>query len=83
MQPVTTTCLLTNYNYGQFVGESVEGALRQTTPFDEIIIVDDGSTDGSADLLKHRYGGNPRIQIINKHHGGQLSCFNEGASRCT
>jgi glycosyltransferase involved in cell wall biosynthesis len=73
-----TSCLVNNYNYARFLGEAVDSALAQTTPFDEIIVVDDGSTDGSVDLLRRRYGDHPRVRIISKRNGGQLSSFNEG-----
>lgn len=81
--PLRTTCLISNYNYASYVGEAIDGALRQTEPFDEIIVVDDGSTDGSLRMLKAQYGQHPCIQIIGKENQGQLSCFNEGFSRAT
>lgn len=75
---MTTTCLINNYNYAQFLGDAVDGALGQTVPFDEIIVVDDGSTDGSLKLLKDKYSQVPTVKIIAKSNAGQLSCFNEG-----
>jgi glycosyltransferase involved in cell wall biosynthesis len=76
-------CLINNYNYAAFVGDAVDSALRQTVPFDEIIVVDDGSTDGSVELLTRSYGQHPRIRIFTKPNQGQLSCFNEGFARST
>jgi glycosyltransferase involved in cell wall biosynthesis len=73
-----TSCLINNYNYAHFVGDAVDSALAQTVGFDEIIVVDDGSTDGSAELLTRRYGTSDRVRIIRKPNGGQLSSFNEG-----
>ena len=73
-----TTCLVNNYNYHRFVALAVDSALEQTVPFDEIIVVDDGSTDGSAELLRDRYAGHERVTIYAKPNQGQLSCFNEG-----
>ncbi|HET6277282.1 MAG TPA: glycosyltransferase family A protein [Candidatus Polarisedimenticolia bacterium] len=73
-----TTCLVNNYNYAPYLPEAVDSVLRQTIPFDEIIIVDDGSTDGSPALLRARYGGHSSIRIIAKQNEGQLSCFNRG-----
>jgi len=73
-----TTCLVNNYNYASYLPEAVDSALRQTIPFDEIVIVDDGSTDGSPSLLQERYGGHQKIRIILKENEGQLSCFNRG-----
>jgi glycosyltransferase involved in cell wall biosynthesis len=83
MPRLATSCLINNYNYGEFVGDAIEGALRQTAPFDEIIVVDDGSTDGSLELIKAKYGRLPSVQIIGKTNAGQLSCFNEGFARAT
>jgi glycosyltransferase involved in cell wall biosynthesis len=70
------SCLVNNFNYRQFVTDAVDSVLAQTVPFDEIIVVDDGSTDGSLDRLRQTYGGNPRVQVIGQRNGGQLSCFN-------
>jgi glycosyltransferase involved in cell wall biosynthesis len=70
------TCLINSYNYRPYVGEAVESALRQSRPFDQILVVDDGSSDGSLELLEQQYGREPRVQIIGKTNGGQLSCFN-------
>jgi glycosyltransferase involved in cell wall biosynthesis len=78
-----TTCLINNYNYAQFVGEAVDGALRQTVRFDEIIVVDDGSKDGSVELLTSRYGRHPNVKIVSKGNQGQLSCLNEGFAHAT
>lgn len=80
---MTTTCLISNHNYAEFVVEAIEGALRQTVPFDEIIVVDDGSTDGSMELLRHCYDTTSTIKLIGKSNEGQLSCFNAGAACAT
>ena len=78
-----TTCLINNYNYRRFVGEAIESALAQTVAFDEIIVVDDGSTDGSLDWLLDRYGGSSSVSIVGQHNRGQLGCFHEGHRRST
>jgi glycosyltransferase involved in cell wall biosynthesis len=78
---MTTTCLINNFNYAQFIGEALDSALAQTVPFDEIIVVDDGSTDGSVELLASRYARHPEVQIVAKDNQGQLSHFNEGFAR--
>jgi len=80
---MTTTCLISNFNYASYVGDAIEGALRQTVSFDQIVVVDDGSTDGSLELLTTTYGNHPRIEIVAKANAGQLSCFNEGFARAT
>lgn len=67
--------LINNYNYGRFVGEAIESALAQTYDHIEIIVVDDGSTDNSLDVIS-RYG--ERVRVVTKENGGQASAFNAG-----
>ena len=67
--------LINNYNYGRFLSEAIESALNQTYPNIEVIIVDDGSTDNSREVIK-AYGD--RIKSILKENGGQASTFNAG-----
>src|SRR5215813_5615142 len=67
--------LINNYNYGRFLAECIESVLSQDFADWEIIVVDDGSTDESADVLA---GYGDRIISIMKANGGQASCFNAG-----
>jgi len=82
-EPTKTTCLISNYNYRQYIADAVDSALGQTTPFDEIIIVDDGSTDDSQEFVRRRYGHHSTVKLVAKKNQGQLSCFNEGFRRST
>lgn len=50
-----TTCLVNSFNYSNFVVEAVESVLKQSVSFDEIIVVDDGSTDNSVQVLKENF----------------------------
>jgi glycosyltransferase involved in cell wall biosynthesis len=72
-----TSCLISNYNYAQFLVEAVDSALNQTVKFDEIIIVDDASTDNSAEILAKLSQDNNVTCILKENNQGQLSCFNE------
>jgi len=74
-----TTCLINNFNYERFVFDAIESALNQSISFDEIIIVDDCSTDNSLQMLKDKFLNHPQIKIIAKEiNEGQLSSFNSG-----
>jgi glycosyltransferase involved in cell wall biosynthesis len=74
-----TTCLINSYNYKDFVCDAIDSALSQTQAFDEVIVVDDHSSDGSVELLKEKYSENPVIKLIMKENNeGQLSTFNIG-----
>src|ERR1019366_560992 len=67
--------LINNYNYGRFLRDAIDSALSQTYPNTEVIVVDDGSSDDSRDIIA-TYG--ERIIPILKHNGGQASAFNAG-----
>jgi glycosyltransferase involved in cell wall biosynthesis len=71
--------LINNYNYARFLDEAIDSALSQSYPSKEIIVVDDGSTDNSREIIS-RYGD--RIIPILKENGGQASAFNAGVARC-
>jgi glycosyltransferase involved in cell wall biosynthesis len=67
--------LINNYNYGRFLEDALNSALGQTYQNIEVIVVDDGSTDNSRDILKPY---EERATIIYKENGGQASAFNAG-----
>ena len=67
--------IINNYNYDRFLAEAIDSALNQTYPHVEIIVVDDGSTDNSRNIIAD-YGN--RIVPVLKSNGGQASSFNEG-----
>ncbi len=70
--------VIDNYNYGQYLREAIDSALNQTFHDVEIIVVDDGSTDQSRDVI--RDFGNRVIPIF-KDNGGQASALNAGFDR--
>jgi len=70
--------IINNYNYGQYIGEAIEGVLAQSRSPDEIIVVDDGSTDNSREVIEGKLNGADNAIIIKKGNEGQLSCFNAG-----
>lgn len=69
------TVLINNYNYGRFLGEAIESALNQTYPNVEVVVVDDGSTDDSREVIAS-FGD--RVVAVLKVNGGQSSALNAG-----
>ena len=64
------------YNKKSSIKSTIESVLAQTYKDFELIVVDDGSTDGSADVVKS-FDDN-RIRLISKENGGVSSARNEG-----
>lgn len=75
------TVAIPAYQAERFIAETLESILAQTHAPDEIIVVDDGSTDGTARELE-RFGD--RIRVIRRPNGGCAAAFNTAfrAARC-
>src|SRR5688572_20554111 len=71
--------IINNYNYGNFLRAAIDSCLKQIYPFKEVIVVDDGSTDDSKDIILS-YGD--KIIPLLKENAGQASCFNAGYNIC-
>ncbi|NJM64228.1 MAG: glycosyltransferase family 2 protein [Acaryochloris sp. RU_4_1] len=66
-QPLVSV-VINNYNYGRFLDHAIASVLAQTYPHIELIVVDDGSTDESTDVIQ-AYGD--QITPILQSNGGQ------------
>ena len=71
------------YNVGEFARPCVTSLLAQTHKNIEILIVNDGSTDDTVDVIKETAGDDPRIKILDKENGGLSSARNYGTERCS
>jgi glycosyltransferase involved in cell wall biosynthesis len=67
--------VVNNHNYERFVGQAIESALAQTHRRTEVIVVDDGSTDGSREVIS---GFGDRIVRIFQENSGQASALTAG-----
>ncbi len=63
------------YNRADLIGATLESLLRQTLPAHEILVVDDGSTDGTAEVAES-YGG--AIRVIRQENAGPAAARNRG-----
>jgi glycosyltransferase involved in cell wall biosynthesis len=69
------TIVIVNYNYESFVSDAIDSALEQSYAPLEVIVVDDGSTDGSRKIIA-AYG--ERVRAIFQKNGGQGAVYNTG-----
>jgi len=75
--------ILPVYNVQAYLSRCVDSLLAQTYPALEIWLVDDGSTDGTADLCDALAATDDRLRVIHKANGGVCSARNAGLEQAT
>jgi glycosyltransferase involved in cell wall biosynthesis len=67
------------YNMAEYIGETLDSILAQDYPDIESIVIDDGSTDNTLEVLKP-YLQDPRVRLIQQANAGQTVAKNRGIS---
>jgi glycosyltransferase involved in cell wall biosynthesis len=84
IQDITVAAIIPLYNGAPFIREALESVLTQTEPADEIIVVDDGSTDDGAGVaIVKEMAKDHSIRLLTKKNGGQGSARNTGIAACS
>lgn len=74
---VKVSVIIPAYNTEEYMGECLESILKQTLKEIEIIVVDDGSTDGTLPIIQTFSEKHPdKIKVFHKENGGQASARN-------
>ncbi len=63
------TVYITNYNYGNYIKQAIESVLNQKFRDFEVIIIDDGSTDDSKEIIE-KYRKHPKVTIVYQENRG-------------
>jgi glycosyltransferase involved in cell wall biosynthesis len=77
MKPGLVSVIIPNYNYAKYLREAIDSVLAQTYAKVEVVVVDDGSTDGSQDVIA-KYGD--RITAILQQNQGVSAARNNGVA---
>ncbi|MEO0466068.1 MAG: glycosyltransferase [Pseudomonadota bacterium] len=67
--------ILPTYNRADLIAETLDSLLVQSRPIDQLLVVDDGSTDGTGEIVGE-YGD--RVQYVHRENGGKASALNYG-----
>ncbi|WOZ80658.1 glycosyltransferase family 2 protein [Segatella hominis] len=70
------------YNTAQYLPQCIESILKQSFKNWELILIDDGSTDGSAEICEEWAQKDARIKVIHKVNSGQADCRNQALEIC-
>jgi Glycosyl transferase family 2 len=66
------------YNGERFLSEAVASVLSQTLAELELIVIDDGSTDGTAEILRGFAAADPRVLVTTQANEGRTAALNRG-----
>lgn len=75
---IEVSAIVPTFNRRKLLLRAIDSALAQTCPVDEIIVVDDGSTDGTEAALAQRYG--ERVRYVRQANSGVSAARNRGMS---
>jgi len=78
MKILPITVLMSVYNGSRWLDEAIQSVLNQTFIAFEFIIINDGSTDNSLEIINQFAAGDPRIVVINKLNTGLADSLNQG-----
>ena len=67
--------VIPSYNRGHTLARALQSVYAQTSSVDEVILVDDGSTDGSSEMVNHRF---PEVNILRQSNLGVSAARNRG-----
>ena len=70
--------LMPVYNAQRYVAEAIESILAQTFTDFEFLIIDDGSTDKTPEILRRYAARDPRIRLVSRPNRGLVASLNEG-----
>jgi glycosyltransferase involved in cell wall biosynthesis len=78
VKPGLVSVVVASYNHAEFIEKRMESLIHQTYPDMEIVVIDDGSTDHSVEVLR-RYASHPKIKlIIREKNAGWVAVSNQG-----
>ncbi len=83
MTKVKISVIVPVYNTSHFLSTCIESILNQSFDDFELIIIDDGSTDGSGEICENYAQSDQRVKVYHQENAGQSSARNFGLSRAT
>lgn len=70
--------VIPSYNHKEYVAQAIDSVLGQSWPHVDLIVIDDGSTDGSADIIRAHHKQHGGYRYLCRDNQGLLRTLNEG-----
>jgi len=70
------------YNHAAYIDDAIDSILAQGGLLKEVIVIDDGSTDGSAAIMRRRAAADPRVRFETQTNRGAHATLNTALDRC-
>src|SRR5690349_10342119 len=78
MSQPPVSVVVPTHNRARTLGRTIESVLAQTYPSVELVIVDDGSSDDTGEVIARGWGADARVRYLKKPNGGPASARNFG-----
>ena len=78
----SVTVIIAAFNEETVIARTIDSALKSRYPIDEIIVIDDGSTDGTSQAVLDSFEGNPKVRLVTRENGGKSAALNDGIQIC-
>lgn len=79
--PSFVSVLIPAFNEARVIEASVRRVLASTGVRIEVLVIDDGSSDGTAEIVSRAFGIDPRVQLLALENGGKARALNKGLQR--
>ena len=79
----TVSVIIAAYNEEKVINRTVRALLDGDYPNLQVIVVDDGSKDGTSRVVAEAFGDNSRVTLVRKENGGKASALNRGLTEAT
>jgi len=79
----TVSVLIAAFNEEKVIGRTLASVLRSEYPLHEVIVIDDGSKDGTAQAVLDLFGSHPKVRVIQQENSGKAGALNHGLASAT